>query len=318
MWRRRIVVLVVLVAAIAAIVAAVLAVSGRARAPVSDPPPTAHVPPRLQVRADSSVALDVPVARYTRNGRLDAQAVERLLVAALPKRDLRADSRVRIAYRYDIAATARRITALGAQGGAVQAVRDPIASRMAAPVVAQRLRNNCEAAALEILMSTVGRDVDQLRIQRAFPTSGPLDPQGNGDLRVWGDPQRGYVGRADGGGVAGGFGVYPPPVRTTAQRLGVRLDDLTGSDPSRVYARLLAGHAVMAWVGLSNGPFGSWRSPQGRAVSVNFGEHTVVLYGMRSDGDLEVSNPLEGTREVWSRARFEAMWQLLGRRALST
>jgi len=300
------------------IAAAVLAVSGRARVPLSASPPTAKAPPRLQVRADSGVALDIAVTRYMRAGKLDRRLVERLLEAALPKHDLRSAPRVRIAYRYDIDATARAIAALGARGGVVNAVRDPVASRTAAPIVAQRLRNNCEAAALQILLATIGRDVDQLRIQRAFPTSGPLDPQGSGDARVWGDPERGYVGRADGGGVAGGFGVYPPPVRSTARELGVRLHDLTASDPSRVYARLLSGHAVMAWVGLSNGPFGRWRSPQGRAVNVNFGEHTVVLYGMRSDGRLEVSNPLEGTREVWTRARFEAMWRLLGRRALST
>jgi hypothetical protein len=35
------------------------------------------------------------------------------------------------------------------------------------------------------------------------------------------------------------------------------------------------------------------------------------------DNIVRVSNPLQGTAETWSAAKFEAMWQLLGRRALS-
>ena len=72
----------------------------------------------------------------------------------------------------------------------------------------------------------------------------------------------------------------------------------------------------MAWVGLSDGPYGEWRSPRGRNVRVNFGEHTVVLTGMRGDGRIRVVNPLEGTRELWTRQRFETMWARLGNRAL--
>ena len=73
----------------------------------------------------------------------------------------------------------------------------------------------------------------------------------------------------------------------------------------------------MVWVGLSAGPYGEWTSPRGRRIRVNFGEHTVVLHGIREDGSLLVSNPLEQTREVWDRGKFERMWELLGRRALA-
>ena len=125
------------------------------------------------------------------------------------------------------------------------------------------------------------------------------------------------MGRPDGGGTAGGFGVYQGPVRRVAQSYGRRLEDLSGSSPVQVYARLRSGRAVMVWVGLSDGPYGTWSSPSGRAVRVNFGEHAVVLAGIGSAGDLRVLNPLEGTRETWSAAKFEAMWRLLGRRALA-
>jgi uncharacterized protein YvpB len=190
--------------------------------------------------------------------------------------------------------------------------------RISAPVIAQRLRNNCETTALQVLLATVGVKVDQLRLQAKVRRSGPLDPQGSPPDQTWGDPSVGFVGRPDGGGTAGGFGVYQGPIVELAQRFDVPLRDLTRSSPRAVYRRLRERHAVMAWVGLGNGPFGHWRSPSGRRIDVNFDEHAVVLVGMRASGSLEVVNPLHGTRELWTRAEFETMWARLGRRALST
>jgi hypothetical protein len=77
------------------------------------------------------------------------------------------------------------------------------------------------------------------------------------------------------------------------------------------------GRAVMVWIGLSDGPYGEWTSPDGHPVRVNFGEHTVVLNGITEDGRLRVVNPLEGTRELWTTDRFVAMWELLDRRAVA-
>lgn len=185
-----------------------------------------------------------------------------------------------------------------------------------APLVAQRLRNNCETAALEMMLASAGKRVDQLRLQRELRRDGPLDPTGSGPTRTWGDPELGFVGRPSGGGAAGGFGVYPRPIVDLARRHGLRLTNLSRSRSQRIYAELRRGRAVMAWVGLTDGPYGEWRSPRGRLIGANFGEHTVVLNGIRADGSVRVLNPLKGTREEWSQARFETMWARLGHRAL--
>jgi uncharacterized protein YvpB len=71
----------------------------------------------------------------------------------------------------------------------------------------------------------------------------------------------------------------------------------------------------MTWIGLSDGPFRSWRTPAGRQILGNFGEHTVVLTGLE-DGRVSVNDPLDGRRKTWTTAQFELMWQRLGRRAL--
>lgn len=66
---------------------------------------------------------------------------------------------------------------------------------------------------------------------------GPLDPQrrGAGRLPIWGDPDRGFVGRANGGGTNGGFGVYQGPIRRLALRYGIKLVNLARARPAALY-----------------------------------------------------------------------------------
>ena len=192
-----------------------------------------------------------------------------------------------------------------------------VAARIRVPRVKQALRNNCETAALSMLLASHGERVDQLALQRRLARSGPLDPRTNSDgTLLWGDPNRGFVGRPDGGGSAGGFGVYETPIKSLAERYGVDLEDLTGGPARRVYRALLAGNPVIAWVGLSDGPYRTWETPERRTLTANMGEHTVVLTGT-GGGKVFVNDPLSGTRVRWTRPEFELMWERLGRRALS-
>lgn len=272
---------------------------------------------RLEIVDGGSRVLDLPLEPYVVRGRLDRSALARALRQRLAGRRTVRRGRADLVIHYDVAATTARAARLGPGGGRVGAVRRVISSRIEAPILQQAQRNTCESAALEILLATKGVRVDQNELQAALPRSGPLDPEGAGAERVWGDPERGYVGRPDGGGVAGGFGVFQGPVAGVARGQGVRLEDVSGREPSAVYERLRQGRAVMVWVGLSDGPYGEWRSPEGRRVRVNFGEHTVVLTGIRADGSLRVSNPLQGTAETWTTETFELMWDRLDRRALA-
>jgi uncharacterized protein YvpB len=131
----------------------------------------------------------------------------------------------------------------------------------------------------------------------------------------WGDPERGFVGRPAGGGSAGGFGVYEPPIRAVAARYGVHLLDLHDHSLTAVRSALLAGHPVLAWVGLASGPFLSWLTPSDRRITVNLNEHAVTLVGA-GPGFVLADNPLTGRREHWSDELFSYRWKLLGRRAL--
>jgi len=224
----------------------------------------------------------------------------------------------RVVFQLDAATVAASAAKLLPRGGDVEVPGRPVAASITAPVLKQKLHNNCEAAALQVLLATAGVRADQLRLQAELPRSGPLDPRETGAGRVWGDPNAGFVGRADSGGPAGGFGVYQGPLAGVARRHGVLLKDLSGTTPGRLYAHVLSGHAVLAWVGLADGPFGRWNSPNGRTIEVNFNEHAVVITGIGRDGLLSVIDPLQGKRTVWSKTQFEALWARINKRALST
>lgn len=209
---------------------------------------------------------------------------------------------------------ATRAEAAGATPVAGAASRAPRPG--AVPLVEQAYRNNCETAALSMLLASAGVRVDQRVLQRQVAKSGPLDPiVGPDGTWTWGAPDQGFVGRVDGGGTAGGFGVYQGPIRRLAARHGVRLTDLSRVQVEAIVRRLRAGRPVLAWIGLSEGPYRRWRTPAGRPISVNFGEHTVVLTGIRGT-EILVNDPLTGRRLEWSIAEFAERWGLLGRRAL--
>jgi uncharacterized protein YvpB len=259
----------------------------------------------------------IDVSRFRKGDELNVPALANAVRRRLPRTQIVRKGRARLTFELDRNTAAGAVARLEDGRGTIDVPRRAVASKITAPIVKQRLRNNCESAALSALLATAGIREDQLALQRQLPRSGSLDPQGSGPTMVWGDPERGYVGRPEGGGLAGGFGVYEGPVAAVAARNGKRLQDISGSNPAVVYRMLLEGRPVMTWVGLQDGPYGTWRSPEGRNVRVNFGEHTVVLFGIRRDGALRVMNPLSGAREVWTKQVFETMWARLDRRALA-
>lgn len=315
--RRRIAAVATVFLASGALGLAVAGVLGSPRGGAPAAPESSLVPRALEIRVGRE-RRSIDLGPAIRDSAIEVSLLRRLLAERVPSRWQVTDGRARVTYVLDRSAVVRAIGRVPGGTGTVIIRARPIESVIAAPVVAQRLRNNCESAALEILMATVGRRVPQLALQAALPVSGTPDPIGEGPSRRWGDPEEGYVGRPEGGGVAGGFGVFQRPVIEVAGRFGVGLEDLSGGSVQEIVRTVRAGRAVMAWIGLSDGPYGEWTSPAGRQVRVNFGEHTVVLNGITDDGRLTVVNPLEGTREVWSREQFAAMWDLLDRRAVAT
>lgn len=271
--------------------------------------------PPVRVLRDGRVLLSAPWARVADWPR----ARLRRWLEAIPKRRVRDRGAARVTFQVNHGTLTRRVELAIAAGGRDVALTERAVSATARlPVVRQALRNNCETAALSMMLALKGKRTDQLTLQRQLPRSPPIDPRIEpGGGTVWGDPRVGFVGRPEGGGPAGGYGVYERPIRALARRHGVALHDLSRRRPRSLYRSLLSGRPVMVWVGLSDGPLRRWRTPGGRQVTGNLGEHTVVLTGVSAAG-VDVNDPLSGRRLRWTRGRFELMWRRLGRRALGS
>jgi uncharacterized protein YvpB len=259
-----------------------------------------------------------PVAVFAAGRRLATVSRRNVRRVRLPARLAVRRGRARLVVRIPAAPARKAIArALAHRARRLDLNVVPVSSSIALHPVRQVLHNDCEATALSMLLAGAGVRAGQLELQEQLPRSGPLDPEpGSGSTPLrWGDPEHGFVGRADGGGTYGGFGVYEPPIQALAARHGVRLVDLHGRSVAAVRAALLAGEPVLAWVGLRAGPYLSWLTPAGKRITVNLDEHAVVLVGA-GPGYVLVNDPLEG-RTRWSESLFSYRWQLLGRRALA-
>ncbi|HEX8752481.1 MAG TPA: C39 family peptidase [Solirubrobacterales bacterium] len=303
--RRRLIALGVLVLAAGAVVAVLGSLGGTTR---SDPSKPAVVRLVLGGRTVASARAD----------RLRRPPARSTFLAVLPAERTEHRGAATVRFQLDREAAAAAVAHAARHGGGVVTVSEqPIAARIRVPLIKQVLRDDCEATALSMLMAYSGKPVGQLALQRQVAHSPPLDPTVAADgSEVWGDPEQGFVGRADGGGPGGGYGVYQGPIRALARRKGLTLRDLSGKSPDAVYGALLHGHPVMAWVALSEGPFASWSTLAGKHVTVNYGEHAVVLTGV-DETVVHVNDPLSGTRLTWARPEFERMWKALGTRALA-
>lgn len=306
-WRRRLLALLAIFAVVVAVVVGIRAASGGGI--VNSPPPP---PAMVQLKLGEATLARISVAPAGN------PAAIRTALSRVPNRRVARTGKAKVTYATDRAATGVALRhALRSGGGTVAVVERAISSSIAVPLIAQVLPDDCEATALAMVLGYSGRSIDQLALQHQVAHAPPLDPTtGPNGEEIWGDPARGFVGRADGGGPAGGFGVYQVPIRALAQRHGLEMTDLTGVRPDRLYAALLAGHPVLAWVALSAGPYARWTSPAGKEIQINYGEHAVVLTGIDGAG-VHVNDPLSGERLIWSRPQFEQMWAGLGHRALA-
>jgi uncharacterized protein YvpB len=159
-------------------------------------------------------------------------------------------------------------TAIRSGGDDVPVPERAIAFRSQIPIVKQALRNNCETAALSMLLAAKPVRVPQLALQRQLPRARPIDPVAGarGNLWVIRLAASSVVPRAvDRPGVQG----LPGANQAAGARHKVTVRDLSGRAPGAIYRSLLQGRPVMAWVGLGDGPYRTWWTQAGRRIVGN-------------------------------------------------
>jgi uncharacterized protein YvpB len=274
------------------------------------PPPPPPPPPAIQITGDS-ISLQATVPSLAPPG---AQAA---WLAQIPDTRTVRHGKATINYQVDRTQLEQAVqAAIKANGGTVTLPEHTASAAVSVPVIKQAYRNNCETAALSMLLAADGINVSQTDLLKELPRAAPNDQQtGPSGQPVWGDPDTGFVGDPNGGAKGSGYGVYQGPIRDLAQKHGANVTDLSNSSPDQIYQWLLSGRAVMVWVGLTDGPYQTWKAPDGKQVVGNFGEHTVLLTGINGT-TVTVNDPLSGQTDVWTGAYFNQLWQRLGKRAL--
>ncbi|MFD8086524.1 C39 family peptidase [Kitasatospora sp. NPDC059722] len=186
------------------------------------------------------------------------------------------------------------------------------------PYYHQALANDCEAAALRMVLASRGvtasdQDVlDRIGVDWDHPEFGHSGP-------LSGDPYEAFVGDPDGSEVDGtGFGVYAPPVAKAARAFGLSVAH-SGSDipVQTLKDSLAAGRPAIVWVDYL------WRHLRSTTYTAYDGvkvlyagpaEHAVVVTGF-GDGTVSVNDPARGRTTV-SETDFENGYATYGRMAV--
>lgn len=166
---------------------------------------------------------------------------------------------------------------------------------------------SCESASLRMALAYEGiatTDAAILNIVGSDPRAAVFE---NGVMH-WGDPFVSFVGNVNGSEIAlTGYGMYYPTVVKAANTLGAHvLSAGQGITPWQVYAAVLAGHPVVAWVTykwvtLHRQDYVAF---DGRTIIyAGPGEHAVTVVGVDPNRVL-INNPWSGPEWV-SKSTFE-------------
>jgi uncharacterized protein YvpB len=226
--------------------------------------------------------------------------------------------RFRIAVSASLAAVSLQLLAAGLTAHRVLAGAVLIPHR----IVHQDHGLDCEAAATESMLSTVGSGITQDSIQQALPvdTRPAIRSHPGNVIETWGNPWTEFVGSVDGDqAFATGYGVYAPPVADVVNAQGASVVAEQNVDPWSLYDGVAAGRAAVVWVlvGLGDWPAQTWTTWDGATVVGVSGEHAMTLVGVDpSAGTVTLMDPETGSDDTAPMSKFEASFGVLGRQAL--
>jgi len=194
----------------------------------------------------------------------------------------------------------------------------PRTRTLSVPWYHQEYELSCEAAALRMALAHEGIATTDAAILDIVGIDRRPAFFENGALR-WGDPFTTFVGDPNGSEVAlTGYGTYYPTIARAAAALGGSvLASGQGIPAATVYAAVLQGHPVVAWVTYQ------WVTParfdytafDSRAVPyAGPVEHAVTVVGV-DEGSVLINNPWSGPEWV-DKATFEAAYAVYDQMAV--
>ncbi|TCN24135.1 SH3 domain-containing protein [Mesobacillus foraminis] len=191
------------------------------------------------------------------------------------------------------------------------------ARRLNVPIIAQRpeLPSGCEVTALAMALQYYGVNVSKTTLAREMPyDSTKLVRNENGSIKIWGDPDVGFVGTPFGNG----FTINPGPLKKVLDKYRAGGVNLTGSNFSEVEQHILQGKPVLAWFTISHEmPVArSWQTPSGKTINAARPLHCIVVTGV--DSQYVYFNDSELVKNVkMPKDKFIKIYNAMGKRALA-
>ncbi|WP_083413204.1 SH3 domain-containing protein [Bacillus massilinigeriensis] len=203
-------------------------------------------------------------------------------------------------------------------GTAPGQVADPKpATMMNVPVIRQRpmLPSGCEAVALTMALNYYGVRVDMRTIARQMPyDKTALIRNKDWSIRVWGDPEVGYVGNPFGTG----FTINPNPLKRVADKYRKGNLALYGKDFRVIEDYVRKRKPTLVWftINYQMPKNRTWKTSKGKTIYAPRPLHCIVVTGV--DNNYVYFNDSEsgGKNVKVAKSQFIKVYNAMGRRAL--
>jgi uncharacterized protein YvpB len=169
---------------------------------------------------------------------------------------------------------------------------------------------SCEEAATSMALTHQGIHVSQDEILNEIGADlNPMYADESGSVR-WGNPYKTFVGNVDGNeSDYTGFGTFYPPLVRVAKAHGARILAYGSMSAASIYARILAGHPVVAfatwdWEWHPRHDYLSFDGQSIPWIGPVFASHVYLVVGV-SPTEVLINDPIRG--QYWiSKGAFEA------------
>lgn len=185
------------------------------------------------------------------------------------------------------------------------------------PVIGQMpdLPTGCEATAAVMLLQWAGVDVTKEDVANTIE-KGPVPEERNGKL-FGPNPDSVFVGSPFS---RSGYGVYHKPIADVINRyLKNKAYDATGITFENLLKILDSGRPVITWatVDMARPKVAeTWYDENGNEIVWKTPEHALLLIGYTKN-EIIVNDPYTGNKEYYPIATFEAVWEAMGRQAVT-
>jgi uncharacterized protein YvpB len=196
----------------------------------------------------------------------------------------------------------------------------PASRILDAPLIRQHpeLPAGCEVTSLAMLLQYYGVNKSKTELAKEMPYDPtPISFNNDGSIKVWGNPNLGFVGKPDGS--ARGFGIYHAGLISLMKAYVPTAIDLTRQPFDKLEKQVLSGIPVVVWTTIDfkdPAKWVQWDTTLG-PIRTTFMEHAVLMVGV-DEQYVYVNDPYSGRKQLkLDKESFLSTWEAMGRQALS-